>query len=56
MTALEYMEKMVQKHRRNYECEAARGVPEKTLQDIAFKISYYEAAADALKKEGAGNG
>ena len=52
MTALEYMERQLQKHRTNLECESARGVPEEQLQNIEKKISYYEAAVDALKKVG----
>lgn len=51
MTPLEYMEKQVQKHRRNYEKEDARGVPTKMLRDILFKLYCYEAAVEALKKE-----
>jgi hypothetical protein len=49
MTALEYMEKQLQKHRLNYERESARGVPEEQLRNIEKKIGYYEAAVDALK-------
>lgn len=51
MTAIEYMEKQMQKHRMNYERESARGVPEEMLHNIALKICYYEAAINALKKE-----
>lgn len=51
MTALEYMEKQVQKHRMNYDRELARGVPEEQLNNIRAKIGYYEAAVDALKNE-----
>jgi hypothetical protein len=50
MTALEYMEKQLKKHRANYERESARGVHEKVLNDILMKIGYYEAAVQALKK------
>lgn len=52
MTALEYMEKQVQKHRTNYEAEAKRGVPAEMLNRILIKAGYYEAAVEALKKEG----
>lgn len=55
MTALEYMEKQVQKHRRNYEKEAERGCPATMMHDILMKIHYYEVAVEALKKED-GNG
>ena len=49
MTALEYMEKQLNKHRANYERESARGVPEEMLNNILAKIGYYEAAVKALK-------
>ena len=52
MTALEYMERQVQKHRVNFDRESARDVPEEMLQNIRKKISYYEAAVEALKKDG----
>ena len=52
MTALEYMEKQVQKHRMNYDRESARGVPEEMLHNIQAKINHYEAAVEALKKVG----
>lgn len=55
MTALEYMEKQVRKHCRNYEFRSVGGTPEKMLNDIRSKIHYYEAAVEALKKEN-GNG
>lgn len=54
MTALEYMERQIVKHRLNHEREFARGVPEQQLANIRAKIGYYEAAADALKKVGEG--
>ena len=50
MTPLEYMEKQLQKRRRNYLCEADRGVPEEMLRNIRMKISHYEAAVEALRK------
>lgn len=52
MTALEYMEKQAAKHRRNYEFRSVGGTPEKMLNDILAKIHCYEAAVEALKKEG----
>ena len=48
MTALEYMEKQVEKHRINYNREVLRGVPDEMLQNIQLKIGYYEAAVEAL--------
>lgn len=50
MTALEYMEKQLQKHRVNYNREILRGVPEEMLQNIRLKVGYYEEAVEALKK------
>jgi hypothetical protein len=50
MTAIEYMEKQLQTHRRNLERESARGVPEDMIRNIENKISFYEAAVTALKK------
>ena len=50
VTALEYMEKQLQKHRNNYDCELLRGVPEEMLQNISRKVGYYEAAVAALKE------
>ena len=50
MTALEYMEKQVHKHRMNYKREAARGVSEEMLENIKKKIGYYEVAVRALKR------
>ena len=52
MTALDYMKRQVLKHHMNYERESARGVPEEMLQNIQRKITYYEAAVEALKKVG----
>ena len=51
MTALEYMEKQVEKHRQNYERELERGVPEDMPYNIGLKISYYEQAVEALRME-----
>lgn len=51
MTALEYMEKLVQKHRQNFHNELARGAPDEQLNNIALKISYYEQAVEALRME-----
>ena len=47
-TALEYMERQAQKHRINYNRELLRGAPEDVLLNIRAKISYYEAAVEAL--------
>ena len=49
MTAIEYFEKQLGKHKANYERESRRGVPEKMLSDIQAKISYYEQAVVVLK-------
>lgn len=50
MTALEYMERQVQKHYMNLEREFERGAPQEVLNNIRLKISYYETAVMALKK------
>ena len=55
MTALEYMEKQVQKHRLNHIHAVDRDAPEEMLEDIRAKIAYYELAADALRKVGGFN-
>lgn len=50
MTAIEYMESQLMKHKLNYGREVLRGVPKEQLQNIQNKINYYETAVDALKK------
>lgn len=50
MTALEYMERRVEKHRLNHDREFAREVPEEQLQNIRAKIGYYEVAVRAIKE------
>ena len=52
MTALEYMERQVQKHRMNFEREGKRGAHAEMLNNIQLKIRYYESAVEALKKDG----
>ena len=55
MTALEYMEKQLIKHRLNFDREACRkGMTEEQLYNICKKIGYYEAAVEALRKVGEG--
>ena len=49
MTALEYMEKQLKKHRLNYDRSVERAVPQQMLEDIRAKIGYYEDAVNALK-------
>ena len=51
MTPLDYMESQVIKHRLNHDRELARGAPEEQLHNIRLKISYYEAAIDALREQ-----
>ena len=50
MTALEYMEKQLQKHRLNYDRELKRGATEDMLFNIALKCSYFRDAVDALRE------
>lgn len=52
MTALEYMEKQLQMHRREFD----RKAPQDVLENIKLKIGYYEAAVEALRKDGDVNG
>ena len=51
MTALEYMEKQLLKHRLNYNREVIRGVPEDMRNNLLSKIGYFEAAVEALRME-----
>ena len=51
MTALEYMEKQVEKHRQNYERAMKRGATLCELLNIKIKISNYEQAVEALRME-----
>ena len=51
MTALEYMEKQVQKHQKNYDRAMERGATIGELVNIQNKISYYEQAVEALRME-----
>lgn len=55
MTALEYMEKQVRKHRQNFLQQYDRNAPEEVLANIKAKIRYYEEAVEALR-EREGNG
>ena len=54
MTALEYMERQLEKHRMNLDRESARGVPAEMLENIRLKIGYYQEAVEALRKDGEG--
>lgn len=51
MTALEFMEKKVRIHFANYIREESRGVSDEILANINKKISYYEAAVEALREK-----
>ena len=50
MTALEYMEKQVQKHNANFNREMKRGASDEILANIAHKINYYETAVKLLRE------
>ena len=54
MTALEYMERQLEKHMLNYGRECLRGVPAEMLANIRLKIGYYQDAVEALRKDGEG--
>ena len=56
MTALEYMEKQLQKNRQNFIREFDRKAPAEVLENIKLKVGYYEDAVEALRKVGADNG
>ena len=49
MTALEYMEKQIQHHRISHIQAVDRNAPKEMLENIRRKISYYEAAVEALR-------
>lgn len=49
MTALEYMEKQVEKHRNSFQREALRNAPAEQLQNIREKIWHYQEAVEALR-------
>ncbi len=51
MTALEYMNRQIVKHKLNHDREFSRGVPEEQLENIRKKIEYYTAAAEALEQQ-----
>lgn len=51
MTALEYMEKQVQKNYKKYYNKHERGASDEILNNILSKISYYEQAVEALRME-----
>ena len=51
MTAFEYMERELLRHRLNFDREACRkGVTDEQLENIYKKIAYYEAAVEALRR------
>ena len=52
MTALEYMEKQIRQHRISLIQAVNRNAPAEMIENINLKISYYEAAVEALPKEG----
>lgn len=54
MTALQYMQKQLHRHKQNYKYELTRNAPDEVVRNIALKISYYSAAVAALQKEKGG--
>lgn len=54
MTAIEYMDRQILRHKKNYEHEARRGAPQEVLDNIGRKIGYYTEAAAALRRKGNG--
>ena len=53
MTALEYMQKELDKHMTNYGRAVLRNATEAELQGIQNKIVYYREAVAALKEKAA---
>ena len=49
MTALEYMEKQIAKHKINLDREIRRNAPAEMIDNIRTKIGYYTEAVEALK-------
>ena len=49
MTALEYMEKQLMRHKANYVRESDRYAPDRVLNDIQLKIGYYDESVEALR-------
>lgn len=52
MTALEYMEQQVRKHRNSFQRAALKGAPAEELENIRIKIWHYIEAAQALRSRG----
>ena len=49
MTAIEYMEKQLSKHKMNLEREQKRNVSQEMIDNIKKKIIYYQEACIALR-------
>ena len=49
MTALEYMEKQVEKHRADFQQAALQNASEAQLQNIRQRIWHYQEAVEALR-------
>ena len=54
-TTLEYMEKELEKHKRNYDCQVNRQAPEKDIENIRNKIEYYSEVCGILRLYENGN-
>ena len=51
MTALEYMQQQLSKHRISYGRAVLRRATEEELKNLQDKIEYYSKAVEALRKE-----
>lgn len=51
MTAIEYMDRQILRHKKNFEREVRRGAPQEVLDNIGRKIGYYTEAAAALRRK-----
>lgn len=50
MTTLEYMEKQLEKHKRNYDCQVNRQAPEKDIENVKDKIECYSEVCELLRE------
>ena len=49
MTTLEFMERELNKCKRNLVCQVERNAPADNIENIKIKISHYERVCDLLK-------
>ena len=49
MTTLEFMEKVLQRHKKNLEQQISRGAQINDIENLKIKISHYEKVCEMLK-------